>query len=450
MPSASATALTRSRSFFARSASAPATRSSRLHCRPRTPPRDRHGGRPSGLRRYRPRTIDARSSAPRSGRLPIATAALLPVHLYGQPADMPAFAALAERKGLALVEDCCQAHLATCAGRAVGTFGAAGAFSFYPTKNLGALGDGGAVITGDASLAARIARLRNGGQADRYRHVEIGVNSRLDEMQAAILRARLPHLRRRTDAAPRAAPPCIDRCLPARPSTCRRRWMRDTCIICFRSGRSAARRCRIAFARPASRRSCTTRRRFLSSRHSHRRSRPIARRPFAPRTKCCRCPYTQDCRQTPSPRSLTPFERNHPRESVNYRRGRIHRIASRRGTARCGPRGRHHRQPVDRFHPQHRTSEVESAVQVRHRHAHQRAAARRAHRSQRRHLSFRRRGRREADRRTAGAHDRNQRARHRGRPEAREQEEERRSSSPRRRRCTARARTCRFAKTPIS
>jgi dTDP-3-amino-3,4,6-trideoxy-alpha-D-glucose transaminase len=127
------------------------------------------------------------------------TAALLPVHLYGQPADMTAFGALAGRKGLALVEDCCQAHLATCAGQPVGTFGAAGAFSFYPTKNLGALGDGGAVITRDASLAARIARLRNGGQADRYRHVEMGVNSRLDEMQAAILRARLPLLRRRTE-----------------------------------------------------------------------------------------------------------------------------------------------------------------------------------------------------------------------------------------------------------
>jgi dTDP-4-amino-4,6-dideoxygalactose transaminase len=128
------------------------------------------------------------------------TAALLPVHLYGQPADMPALTALAQRKGLALVEDCCQAHLATCAGRAVGTFGAAAAFSFYPTKNLGALGDGGAVITGDGSLAARIARLRNGGQADRYHHVEVGVNSRLDEMQAAILRSRLPHLRERTAA----------------------------------------------------------------------------------------------------------------------------------------------------------------------------------------------------------------------------------------------------------
>ena len=138
---------------------------------------------------------------PRAAELAITdrTAALLPVHLYGQPADTAAFAALAERKGLALVEDCCQAHLATSVGRAVGTFGAAGAFSFYPTKNLGALGDGGAVITRDPSLAARISRLRNGGQTDRYRHIEIGINSRLDEMQAAILRARLPHLRRRTE-----------------------------------------------------------------------------------------------------------------------------------------------------------------------------------------------------------------------------------------------------------
>jgi dTDP-4-amino-4,6-dideoxygalactose transaminase len=127
------------------------------------------------------------------------TRAVLPVHLYGQAADMPALAALASRRNLALVEDCCQAHLATCAGQPVGTFGAAGAFSFYPTKNLGALGDGGAVITRDAALAARVARLRNGGQADRYQHVDIGVNSRLDEMQAAVLRVRLTRLRGWTD-----------------------------------------------------------------------------------------------------------------------------------------------------------------------------------------------------------------------------------------------------------
>jgi dTDP-4-amino-4,6-dideoxygalactose transaminase len=126
------------------------------------------------------------------------TAAILPVHLYGQPADMTAFSSLAERKGLALIEDCCQAHLGTCGGRPVGTFGAGGAFSFYPTKNLGALGDAGAVITSDAGLGDRIRRLRNGGQIDRYRHAEAGVNSRLDELQAAILRARLPHVARHT------------------------------------------------------------------------------------------------------------------------------------------------------------------------------------------------------------------------------------------------------------
>jgi dTDP-4-amino-4,6-dideoxygalactose transaminase len=122
------------------------------------------------------------------------TAALLPVHLYGQPADMPAFEALAGRRHLALVEDACQAHAATCAGRPVGAFGAAAAFSFYPTKNLGALGDAGAVTTNDAALADRLRRLRNGGQTDRYHHAEFGVNSRLDEIQAAILRARLPLL----------------------------------------------------------------------------------------------------------------------------------------------------------------------------------------------------------------------------------------------------------------
>lgn len=122
------------------------------------------------------------------------TRAILPVHLYGQPADMAAIEHLAATHNLAIVEDCCQAHLATAAGRPVGTIGVAGAFSFYPTKNLGALGDGGAVVTRDAALADRIRRLRNGGQSDRYHHETAGVNSRLDEMQAAILRARLPRL----------------------------------------------------------------------------------------------------------------------------------------------------------------------------------------------------------------------------------------------------------------
>ena len=122
------------------------------------------------------------------------TRAILPVHLYGQAADMASIERLASRHNLALVEDCCQAHLATAGGRPVGTIGVAGAFSFYPTKNLGALGDGGAVVTNDRALAERIRRLRNGGQTDRYHHQEFGVNSRLDEMQAAILRTRLPFL----------------------------------------------------------------------------------------------------------------------------------------------------------------------------------------------------------------------------------------------------------------
>jgi dTDP-4-amino-4,6-dideoxygalactose transaminase len=127
------------------------------------------------------------------------TRAIMPVHLYGQAADMTAIEAVAARHHLAIVEDCCQAHLGTAAGRPVGTIGAAGAFSFYPTKNLGALGDGGAVVTNDRALAERITRLRNGGQTDRYHHAEFGVNTRLDEMQAAILRARLPWLNRWTE-----------------------------------------------------------------------------------------------------------------------------------------------------------------------------------------------------------------------------------------------------------
>jgi dTDP-4-amino-4,6-dideoxygalactose transaminase len=122
------------------------------------------------------------------------TRAIVAVHLYGQAADMEALGSVASRRALPIVEDCCQAHLATASGRPVGTIGVAGAFSFYPTKNLGALGDAGAVVTRDGTLAARIRRLRNGGQIDRYRHAEAGVNSRLDELQAAILRARLPFL----------------------------------------------------------------------------------------------------------------------------------------------------------------------------------------------------------------------------------------------------------------
>jgi dTDP-4-amino-4,6-dideoxygalactose transaminase len=125
------------------------------------------------------------------------TKALVPVHLYGHPADMDPVLALGRERDLAVVEDACQAHGALYRGRPVGTLAGAaglGALSFYPTKNLGALGDGGALLVNDPEVASRLRRLRNGGQTDRYRHGEPGINSRLDEVQAAILRVGLRHL----------------------------------------------------------------------------------------------------------------------------------------------------------------------------------------------------------------------------------------------------------------
>jgi dTDP-4-amino-4,6-dideoxygalactose transaminase len=122
------------------------------------------------------------------------TRALLPVHLYGRPADMEALGEVARRHSLVVVEDAAQAHGARWRGRPAGSLAAAAAFSFYPTKNLGALGDGGAVTTDDPAVAERLRRLRNHGQSSRYRHEEHSVNSRLDELQAALLGAKLPHL----------------------------------------------------------------------------------------------------------------------------------------------------------------------------------------------------------------------------------------------------------------
>ena len=122
------------------------------------------------------------------------TRAIVPVHLYGRPADLLALEAIAAPLGLPIVEDAAQAHGASIAGRKVGTFGAAGCFSFYPSKNLGALGDAGAIVTNDDGLADRLRQLRNGGQSDRYTHSLVGVNSRLDELQAAILLVLLPEL----------------------------------------------------------------------------------------------------------------------------------------------------------------------------------------------------------------------------------------------------------------
>jgi dTDP-4-amino-4,6-dideoxygalactose transaminase len=127
------------------------------------------------------------------------TRALLPVHLYGHPVDLDPMLELARRRGIPLVEDACQAIGARYKDRPVGALSGIGALSFYPTKNLGALGDGGAVVVNDPEVAARLRRLRNGGQSDRYHHEVAGINSRLDEMQAALLRAKLGHLAAWTD-----------------------------------------------------------------------------------------------------------------------------------------------------------------------------------------------------------------------------------------------------------
>lgn len=120
--------------------------------------------------------------------------AVLPVHLYGQPADLPALTAIAQARGAVVVEDGAQSQGAAWAGRRAGTWGVAGATSFYPTKNLGALGDGGAVFTRDAAFAERVRELRQYGWKRRYVSETPGRNSRLDELQAAILRVKLRHL----------------------------------------------------------------------------------------------------------------------------------------------------------------------------------------------------------------------------------------------------------------
>jgi dTDP-4-amino-4,6-dideoxygalactose transaminase len=139
----------------------------------------------------RSRCIDV---AALEGAITPATAAIVPVHLHGFPAAMPEIMRIASRRGLAVVEDCAQSHGAVVAGQRTGSFGHAAAFSFYPTKNLGAAGDRGAVVTNDGAVAERVRRLRNYGMDDARICVGPGVNGRLDELQAAILRVLLPRL----------------------------------------------------------------------------------------------------------------------------------------------------------------------------------------------------------------------------------------------------------------
>jgi dTDP-4-amino-4,6-dideoxygalactose transaminase len=127
------------------------------------------------------------------------TKVVMPVHLFGHPADMEPIADFARRRGLRVVEDACQAHGARYGGSPVGALGAAACFSFYPSKNLGGLGDGGLVTTNDGRLAEKLRSLRNCGRRGQYEHVEMGYNERLDNLQAAVLRVKLKQLGAWTD-----------------------------------------------------------------------------------------------------------------------------------------------------------------------------------------------------------------------------------------------------------
>jgi dTDP-4-amino-4,6-dideoxygalactose transaminase len=133
------------------------------------------------------------------------TRAIVPVHLYGQPADLDAILSLAREHDLRVIEDCAQAHGAFYKGKRVGSLGDLGCFSFFPTKNLGALGDGGMVVTSDDRLERRVRSLREYGWEERFVSHVPGINSRLDEIQAAILRVKLPHLDADNDARKRIA-----------------------------------------------------------------------------------------------------------------------------------------------------------------------------------------------------------------------------------------------------
>ncbi len=124
------------------------------------------------------------------------TKAIIPVHLYGRVAEMDGLADIAQRHNVALLEDACQAHGAKYHGRSVGTIGLSGCFSFYPAKNLGAMGEAGAIATNDDKLARRVRQLRDHAQSSRHNHEEIGYNARMDGLQGAALNVKLPHLHR--------------------------------------------------------------------------------------------------------------------------------------------------------------------------------------------------------------------------------------------------------------
>ena len=189
------------------------------------------------------------------------TKAVLPVHLYGQLADMPTICAFAKQHGLLVLEDAAQAHGAESNGKKAGAWGDAAGFSFYPGKNLGALGDGGAITTNDDQLAQMLRALRNYGSHRKYENLYSGTNSRLDEIQAAILSVKLAYLDRETE------PPAIFPKSATRVSCCRRYpHQKRMSGICLLSKATGAPHCRNICNKTASKPWCTTRLRRTNNR----------------------------------------------------------------------------------------------------------------------------------------------------------------------------------------
>jgi dTDP-4-amino-4,6-dideoxygalactose transaminase len=218
--------------------------------------------------------IDCHSLA---DRITPGTRAIVVTHLYGRMADVEALVRIAREREIPLIEDCAQAHGAARAGRKAGTFGVLGCYSFYPSKNLGALGDAGALVTGDTALAARVAELRTYGWRGKYRVAASGgMNSRMDEVQAAVLRVKLPRL----DAWNAA------RRLRIRPSRCRPRPTRPTSCTSTSSARRLATRCASISRKRASPPTFITPSPTTGRRAGAARRRPACCGPSAPATRC--------------------------------------------------------------------------------------------------------------------------------------------------------------------